>query len=363
LAAVASAKFSPLLSRILVDGAYLRAIAGSFSLLPSIAAAGLAIAALAFNGDQVAPPAWQLFLAIAILGIFDTFAGLVGTAIFVLGSIVTHGYILGLDDIRMLLGIVIVGYGPALLANAFRAFRRVPDEEDSYWWERVVDLAVLPFIAGWSTSAMISTLPALAGVTLAVANHVTDFSLAVAAAVALRVIAEEAVARLAPRRLDRLHPTVVAETIPVQKWTSVALRLGTFIFVTAALMGDDWRVVVGSILFVVPTVIGFYQDRFPNFPWIWRIMPTGIPGLALTLIVATATTALVNSWFGPSADLVYWSFALLPIPMLALSLLGMIGRHGNEGEVRLLRRPMFAWVYRIGGVVMFIVTLKLAGII
>jgi hypothetical protein len=143
----------------------------------------------------------------------------------------------------------------------------------------------------------------------------------------------------------------------------VALRLGTFIFVTAALMGDDWRVVVGSILFVVPTIIGFYQDRFPNFPWIWRIMPTGIPGLALTLIVAAATTAVVNSWFGPSADLVYWSFALLPIPMLALSLLGMIGRHGNEGEVRLLRRPMFAWVYRIGGVIMFIVTLKLAGII
>jgi hypothetical protein len=92
-------------------------------------------------------------------------------------------------------------------------------------------------------------------------------------------------------------------------------------------------------------------------------LPTGIPGLAFALIVASLTTSVVGMWFGTSPDLALWSFALLPIPMLALSILGMLGREGNEGEIRWIRRPGFKWVYRIGGVVMLLATMQLAGVI
>jgi hypothetical protein len=356
------AKFSPLATRIVEDGAYLRAATGVFSIIPTIAAIGLGVASLAINNGLFVPPPWQLFLLIAVIGIFDTFAGLLGTTVFVIGSILM-GAGTDIDSIRMLLGVVIVGYGPALLANAFRAFRKVSESGSSYWWERLVDLGVLPFIGGWVTASMISALPALAGVTLAVANHVTDFALAIALAIALRVGLEEFVARYFPERLNYLHPTEVRDTYAGSKYVALLVRLSVFIFVTAALMGNDWRVWFGSALFVLPTVIGWFVDRFPNYPWLWRILPTGVPGLAFTLVVASATTSLVGSWFGASPDLVLWSFALLPIPLLGLSILQMLGRHGEPDEVRWIQRPRFVWLYRIGGVVMLFVTMNLAGVI
>ena len=355
-------KFSPLATRIVEDGAYLRAATGVFSIIPAVASVVLAVASLGINNGLFVPPPWQLFLLIAVIGIFDTFAGLLGTAVFVIGSIFL-GAGTDIDSIRMLLGVVIVGYGPALLANAFRAFRKVSESGNSYWWERLVDLGVLPFIGGWVTASMISALPALAGVTLAVANHVSDFALAIALAIAVRVGLEEFVARYFTERLNYLHPTEVRETYAGSRYVALAVRLSVFIFVTAALMGNDWRVWLGSALFVLPTVIGWFTDRFPNYPWLWRILPTGVPGLAFTLVVASVTTSLVGSWFGPTPDLVLWSFALLPIPLLGLSILQMLGRHGEPDEVRWIQRPRFVWLYRIGGVVMLFVTMNLAGVI
>jgi hypothetical protein len=94
--------------------------------------------------------------------------------------------------------------------------------------------------------------------TLAVANHVNDFALAVAAAIVLRVIGEEAVARTFAGRLDYLHPTHVPPTPGFQRWISLGFRLFVCIFVTAALMGNHWQVWVGSALFVLPTMLGWW---------------------------------------------------------------------------------------------------------
>jgi ABC-type Fe3+ transport system permease subunit len=49
--------------------------------------------------------------------------------------------------------------------------------------------------------------------------------------------------------------------------------------------------------------------------------------------------------------------------MLVLALLGMFGREGIEDEVRFIQRPQFKWIYRIGGIVMLLVTMNLAGVI
>jgi hypothetical protein len=360
---IKTAKFSPLFSKIAVDGAYLRAAFGSLGLLPTVAAAAISVMTVAMNEGEILTPQWQWFIVLAVIGIFDAFAGLVGTVIFVAGTVVMHGGVSSMDDVRLLLGVIIVGYGPALLANAFRAFRKEPEEGEEYWWERLVDLVVLPFIGGWVTATMISILPALAGTTMAVANHVNDFAIAIAIAITLRVVFEEFVGRWFPARLDTLHPTDVDDPKPYQKWISVSFRLGVFVFVTAALMGNVWQVWVGSALFILPTIIGFYSHKFRNFPWIWRIMPSGIPGLAFALIVASVTTSIVNSWFGSTPDLALWSFALLPIPMLGIAILAMIGREGNEGEIRWIRRPGFKWVYRIGGIFMLLATMELAGVL
>jgi hypothetical protein len=359
------ARVSPILSKATVDGAYIRAALGVFALLPTAATTMLALVSIA-PGDYILPPIWPVFLSIVIIGVFDAFAGLVGTSVFVIGSVIMqlmNGQAIDLGDMRMLLGVMIARFGPVLLANQFRHFRRDPQNDGGYTWERIVDIAVIPFFGGWTAASMIATLPALAGLTLAAANHVTDFALAVALATVLRVVLEELVARYFPARLDYLHPTEVPSTYRGHRVVALVLRVAVFIFVTAALMGNAWQVWVGSVLFATPTFIGWFKEKMPNFPWLWRILPHGVPGLALVLLVSQLTGNAVASVFGATHDLALWSFALLPIPLLVISVLGMLGREGLDGEVRLMKRPSMRWVYRIGGIVMLIVTMKLAGVI
>jgi hypothetical protein len=138
--------------------------------------------------------------------------------------------------------------------------------------------------------------------------------------------------------------------------------LALFVFVSGALMGNTWQTWVGSFLFILPTLLGWYSHRLPNLPALWRILPSGIPGLALSLIIASSTTAMVGAWLGSAPDLAQWSFVILPIPMLLLSILGLFGRHGAEGEERFIKHPKMKAVYRAGGIVMLLITLRLAGV-
>jgi hypothetical protein len=362
-ATIAVAPFSPLASKIINDGSYLRALFGSLAALPSFAAAVLGVISVVANDGQFLPPPWQIFLAMAIIGIFDAFAGFVGIAVFIIGMLLTAG-ISGQNQIQLMLGIIVVGFGPALISSGFRTLRKNAARDEFAWWERLVDLAVITFFAGWTATSMVSSLPALAGLTLSVANHVSDFAVGLGVAIAIRIVVEEIVARLWPARLDRINPTEIPEPGSVQKLIAISIRFGLFLFMSNAIMGFSWHIVVGSLLFVIPVALGWFSDRFPNSPLIWKLMPTGVPGLAFTLLVAMLTSAVVGSVVGASRDLAAWSFAILPIPLLLIQVLQSFGRHGvNEDDDRPIKNPKYKWIYRVGGVVMLAVTLKLAGVI
>ena len=153
------------------------------------------------------------------------------------------------------------------------------------------------------------------------------------------------------------------------------IRLGAIVIVLALLLSllagafsvapAQAATVADSALFVFPTVIGWFSDRFPNSPRIWRILPTGVPGLAFTLMVASATSAVVGAVLGNDPALGQWTFLILPLPMLVITALGWFGRHGEiDADGNEEERPgkRNKWIYRIGGIVVMILTLKLAGI-
>ena len=360
--ALVLAPISPLLSKVVNDGAYLRAMLGSTTLLLPVAGVGLAIAAIIDNDGMLISPTWYLMLAIALLGLFDAFAGFAATLVFILGSIIAYGQLPDMSQIRTLMGVMIIAIGPAMLATAFRTIRKSPARDGDAWWERLVDLAIAPLMAGWSVMTMVSVMPAISGLTLNVANHVTDFGIAIAAAAVVRVLLEEGAARYFPARLNKINPTELPDSPLVQKASALLVRYGIWVVLSGAIVGFGWQAFVGSALFLLPTIIGWYQDRFPNVPWIWRILPTGVPGLAFTILVASGTSALLATWLGATPAFAELSFVLLPLPLLMLSILSMFGREGaTEDEERFGKRNRM--VYRIGGIVMLLVTLKLTGII
>jgi hypothetical protein len=368
--AVKIARISPLISKVVTDGAYIRAALGSLSLLLPVIAGALALISIGINQENnpglVLTPPWMFLLAIAVLGVFDAFAGFVAGIIFVLGTVAvtlaTAPEAMTMSGVRLLMGVMVVVIGPAMLTTAFRQLRKAPESGHHYWWERLVDTAVAPFMAGWSVAAMVSSLPALAGLTLPVANHVLDFALAIALAALLRVWFEEATARLYPARLDVINPTEIPEPGLLQKIIVLGIKYGIWVIIGGALIGPSWQVFVGSALFLFPTVLGWFADRFPNSPRLWKLLPSGLPGLVTSLVIASTTSVVVAAIFGVVPTLAQWSFLIIPMPMLVLSILGLFGRHGeNEDDEKPAKSQM--WVYRIGGLVMFIITLKLTGII
>jgi MFS family permease len=368
------ANISPFFAKLINDGAYLRAMLGTISTLAPIAAAIIALAAVAENAAEIAAgdyskiitPAWTFLLAIAVLGAFDAAAGFTGAMVFIIGSVITVGHVPDSNEIRTMMGIMLVAVGPALLTTGFRTIRKQAALNVNAWWERIADFVIAPFMAGWSISAMVSGLPALAGLTLDVANHVNDFVFFVAIAIFVRVALEELAAAGYPARLNKINPDEIPDPSILQRSIVLVIKYFVWVFIGGALIGPSWQVWVGSALFVFPTVVGWFTDKFPNSPRIWRILPTGIPGLAFTLIVASGTSAIVGAILGTNPDLGKWSFVILPIPMLAITILGWFGRHGKidaDGNEEDRPGKRNKWIYRIGGVVVMVLTLKLAGVI
>ena len=361
-AGVKSSKFSPLISKFIIDGAYLRAMFGSVTLLGTIFAMGLGTtSAIALDGEVLPPPAIVLGI-IAVIGVFDALSGFLGMFTFAITALALADE-RSAGDIRMLMGVVLLGFGPVLLANGARNFRGESSYSGEYIWERITDVAVGAFLAGWSAMAMVSVLPALAGLTLPIGESAKAIGLAVAIATIIRIAAEEAAARLFPARLNELHPTDVDDSSLGQKMIALALRAGVFFFVAAAFIGYEWYLVVGTLLFIIPAYLGLFAERVPNNPKLFQIIPAGIPGLIFSLALGAATVGLIAAVLGDDPLLAKLSFVLVPIPVFIVSVLSLIGREPLENDVRWYERDNFKLLYRIGGAVAFFTVLKMTGIL
>ncbi len=358
------ARFS-MVGKAMLDGAYLRSVLGSLAAALPIATALLALAGVISNSHQypglAMTPPWQLYLAIAGIAIFDAFAGLVGAAVFIAGSILVLTFTGGLADVgswRIFIGLALSLFGPAFLITGFRKIRREPKNDFKYWWERLTDLMVCTFLAGWLISSIIKALPTLAGHTLAAVNHVQDFALLAAAAAFVRVLLEEIIARGYPRRSAWHSQIVLPAPTMGGKVIGLAVKFVIWCLIASAMFGFTWQIPVGTLLFLAPSVVGLYSSKFPNSPTIWKLMPSGLPGMTLSLTMAVLSAAGLAMFAGATPEMARYSFVLMPLPLLVQGVLKEFGRNGGPNAIKPSQRNV--WVYRIGGIVVYLVTLKLA---
>ena len=352
-----TARFSPLLSKLINDGIYLRAMLGSVSAIPMIAAVVFAILGLQENAGTLLHPPVPLFMAIAIIGMFDAFAGVVGVSIFILGSLplVNFGVI---EDWRMLAGTAVAGFGPILLARSIRNFRRRPTPGLDGFLDRVGDLAFASFMGGWVAGLVFRALPALTGLTVPAANYVSTFQFYATIAIAVRILLEDGAARFFPRRMDQLAPDEVPEPPRVQVIASLTLKYFFYVFVASAFMGFGPVVWIASALFMVPTLLDFVKDKLPTSTLLWRWLPFGLPGLAMILGLEIVLENSLSGIFGERDDFsIIFIFGLLAL-IIFLNVLGAIGRSGAEGEVRIFEKPNMRWAVRLGGLITFILLIQ-----
>jgi hypothetical protein len=351
------ARFSPLLSKLINDGIYLRAIFGSISVLPVAAAITLAVLGLQGNGGELLHPPIAIFMAIGLIGMFDALAGILGIAVFILGSLPLVNPTV-LEDWRMLAGIAVAGFGPILLARSIRNFRRRPIPGVDGLIARVGDIAFASLMGGWVAGLIFRALPALTGLTLPAANYVSTFQFYATLAIAARILMEDFSGRFFPHRMDKLAPDTLPEPPKAQVVISLSLKYFFYVFVASAFMGTGPIVWLASALFMVPTLIEFVKDRLPNSTFIWRWLPFGLPGLAMILGLEIVLENSLSGIFGERDDFsIIFIFALLGL-IISLAILGAIGRDGKPGEVRLFEKPGARWLARAGGLLTFILLVQ-----
>jgi hypothetical protein len=345
---------SPLLARTIADASYLRAIFGSRGKALVIPGALFGFMALESSSAQAMPPALWIILGIIAIATLDAFAGLIAGAIFAVG-VTMAGNIFSRDELLTVAGLFIIFYAPALLTSAIRPLRRLVSNRDDSW-ERATDYALATLLSGWTIFKLVGGLNALAGVQLLITFQAKEIAYWTAIFVLIRMMLEDFATYAYPQRLREVA-TPLRETSTIQK--IIALELKIFIFVELAMpfVGFNIKLLLGTIIFALPSILGFILDgKLPKFVILNRILPAGAFKIVAMVFIGTITAGWIQGSFNNPQTFLAWSFVVLAIPGLILSMLGKMSKE----PARDWKEPPFGnTLYRILGVITFILIIQI----
>jgi hypothetical protein len=332
---------SAMMARVSADGVYGRSMLGSASVIWPVLGLILGVLAVSDVGGEALPPATELTIAIAMLGVLDATAGLVAVLTFALG-IAAFGGLDSASALRTLLGLCSLWFIVPVLAGAARPLRRLPAANRQEAWDRWADLAIASLVGAWAVQQIASALPALAGQEdLSIAAHADAAALWVLLALAIRIAAETLAAYLYPRRLATVQPRDLPAPGRLQRLAAVAGRTAVFVFVAVVAVGSTWQLWLGAALFVVPEILSVYGDRLPKLAWLSRVRPRGLVEIVVVLLITTGIGALMLSSDYDPETIVPDAFVILSLPGFLLS---MVGLFTPDDE-----RPL-GWRHRLAGV-------------
>jgi hypothetical protein len=225
-----------------------------------------------------------------------------------------------------------IWFAVPLIASAARPLRRVPPADAQERFDRLGDVVIISLIGAWAVLKMIGGLPGLSGYELPLADRAGDVALAVLVALVVRVGLESVAAHAYPSRLADVSPPKIPWSSSRQRLVATGLRTAVFVFVAIAFLGNCWQLWVGAVMFCVPQVLKIYEDRFPNVPGLYAVLPRGVVKVLVFLVIGK----LLGTWLEGRMDdplaLIAAGFVLLSVPGLVESVLSLFGREGREVE-------------------------------
>ena len=359
------APISPLVSKVLNDGSYLRAGLGSVWICLPILSATSAFWALTTSLGPVGEPGASGLTAVMVIGMFDIFSGLFGMTVIAIGYIfleATNNDIGVVNDIRFIIGLFSLGCGPAILATSIRKVRKPAARTINDWWERAADLAVGTFITGWITIILITVLSQYTAIGLKFETNSNKVAFTMTLAFIARLILEETTARIFPKRLNQANPTHIPEQGPIAKWISIVNRAIITLFLSVAFVGNCWQLWVGLALFTIPSLVDQFKEYFPNFRNFNRYLPQETPTLTLVEICIVGILGILIATIGGGATLVKTGFMLFPIPPILISIGNALGRESIDGKGTWYLEPKYVQWYRFGGVILLFILVYLSEI-
>jgi hypothetical protein len=337
---------SPLLIRTVQDGNTFRAILGSVASLLAPVGLVLGVVAALNTKGQALPPTWTIVAAIMAVAIFDAFGGFIAGTVFFLAVLFT-GHITNRPEFLTAIGVMVLFFAPALLASAFRPFRRLVRSQDDLW-ERITDYALGTLLTFWVITKMVAAMNGLARLELPITEYGTELALIAAGLLLIRVALEDVAVEHYPMRLRALH-VEIKKPSQNQKVRSLAFKIFVFFIMAAPFVGSTLNLVLGTLLFAIPQITSLSLED--NLPKKKLYLPKGVfKTIVMIFVMALASNMIEGAFSSPEAFL-KWSFVVMAVPGFILHYLDAItDAPKNDWKTTAKGR----WVYRIGGVVIFV---------
>jgi hypothetical protein len=339
-------RFSPLLTRTVQDGNTIRAIIGSWAALVMPLGLLLGIIAAVNTGGQALPPAWGIVAAIMSVAIYDAFAGLIAGFVFFLAALLT-GNITNRPEFLTAIGVMVLFFAPALLASAFRPFRRLIRTQDGMW-ERITDYALGTLLTFWVITKMVAAMNGLARLELPITNFGTELALIVAGLLLIRVALEDIAVEHYPMRLRALH-VEIRKPSKNQKIRSLAFKIFVFFIMAAPFVGSTLNLVLGTLLFAIPQITSLGLEN--NLPKKKLYMPKGVFKTVVMIFVMALVSNMIEGAFSSPEAFLKWSFVVMALPGFFLHYLDAI-TDAPESNWKITENGRK--IYRVGGVIIFI---------
>ena len=339
-------RFSPLLTRTVQDGNTIRAIIGSWAGLLMPIGFILGIAAAVNTGGQALPPAWGLVALIMAVAIYDAFAGFIAGTVFFLAALLT-GNITNRPEFLTAIGVMVLFFAPALLASAFRPFRRLVRNQDDMW-ERITDYALGTLLTFWVITKMVAAMNGLARLELPITNYGTELALIAAVLLVVRVALEDVAVEHYPMRLRALH-VEIRKPSQNQKIRSLAFKIFVFFIMAAPFVGSLLNLVLGTILFAIPQITSLSLED--NLPKKKLYLPKGVFKTVVMIFVMALASNLIEGAFSSPEAFLKWSFVVMALPGFILHYLDAIT---DTPETDWKTTENGRKIYRIGGVLIFV---------
>ena len=339
-------RFSPLLTRTIQDGNTVRAMVGSFAALLIPIGFIFGIIASVNTGAQALPPTWIIVGAIMALAIFDAFAGFVAGFVFFVLALVT-GNITSRPELLTTIGVMVLFFAPALLASAFRPFRRLVRTQDDMW-ERMTDYALGTLLTFWVVTKMVAAMNGLARLELPITEYGTELALLAAALLLIRVALEDIAVEHYPMRLRALH-VEIRKPSQSQKVRSLAFKIFVFFIMAAPFVGSTLNLVLGTLIFAIPQITSLsLEDSLPKKK---LYLPKGVFKTVVMIFVMALASNLIEGAFSSPEAFLKWSFVVMALPGFILHYLDAIT---DAPETDWKTTEKGRKIYRVGGVVVFI---------
>jgi hypothetical protein len=339
-------RFSPLLTRTIQDGNTVRAMIGSWAALLMPIGLILGIIAVINTGGQSLPPVWSIVALIMAVAIFDAFAGFVAGFVFFLAALVT-GNITNRPELLTTIGVMVLFFAPALLASAFRPFRRLVRNQDDKW-ERITDYALGTLLTFWVITKMVAAMNGLARLELPITEYGTKLAFWAAGLLLIRVALEDIAVEHYPMRLRALH-VEIRKPSQSQKVRSLVFKIFVFFIMAAPFVGSTLNLVLGTLIFAIPQITSLSLED--NLPKKKLYLPKGVfKTVVMVFVMALASNMIEGAFSSPEAFL-KWSFVVMALPGFILHYLDAI-TDAPETDWKATEKGRM--VYRVGGVVVFI---------